>query len=297
MAQWFPGYEPKRASPVQLNFDNYEESGSAQLKSRSLAIDTHSLIFRSFFAARQAPDPVSTGLALTKRMLLTAIDRIDPHYVVAAADCPEPTFRHLLDEQYKASRNPTPPELKELLPKALDHLQEIGIPVVRCPGYEADDILATLAIKIKNDHTLHVLSSDRDLVGLVRPGVNLLLMQNGGRQKMISSDNASDLFGVPANQVADYKALVGDSSDNIPGVKGIGPKTVVALLQKYGSLEEILKHRQQLTGKAALLNDPDAVKAAEMCQQLAELHFQVPVQLDASSGLWTSDKLAALRSS
>lgn len=265
--------------------------------SRSLAIDTHSLIFRSYFAAQGAPDPVGTGLGLMKRMLTSAIGRVDPHYVMAAGDCPEPTFRHKLDDQYKASRDPAPAELKQMLPQAISRLEEIGIPVLRCPGYEADDILATLAGRMRDGHTLHVLSSDRDLVGLVRPGVNLLLMQSGGRQTLVTEETADQLFGVPPCQVADYKALVGDASDNIPGVPGIGPKTTVSLLEKYGSLESILASASELSGKASLLKRQESIDAALMCQKLAQLYFEVPVEMDARQGLWTSEKLAALRES
>ena len=264
--------------------------------SRTLAIDTHSVIFRSFFAAANSPDPVVAGMAIMRRLVSTAIGRVDPHYVVAASDCPEPTFRHKLDLQYKASRSPAPPELKLLIPQALDQLKEIGIPVMRCPGYEADDILATVAGQMKQGHSVHVLSSDRDLVGMVGPSVSLLLMQTGGVQKEITEENAEELFGVPPSQVADYKALVGDSSDNIPGVQGIGPKTTVDLLSKYGDLQSILDDRESLCGKAALLNNPGSVEAALLCQKLAQLHFEVPVELDAKAGLWTSDKLQRLNS-
>ena len=101
---------------------------------------------------------------------------------------------------------------------------------------------------------------------------------------------------MPPSQVADYKALVGDSSDNIPGVQGIGPKTTVDLLSKYGDLQSILDDRESLCGKAALLNNPGSVEAALLCQKLAQLHFEVPVELDAKAGLWTSDKLQRLNS-
>lgn len=263
---------------------------------RTLAVDTHSLIFRSFFAARSADDPIGPALGLMQRMLSSAIAKVDPHYVVAAGDTPEPTFRHKLDPEYKASRDPAPPELKELLPLALARLEEIGIPLVRCSGYEADDILATLASRMKTGHTLHVLSSDRDLVGLVKPGVNLLLMQTGGKQTVVSAEDADQLFGVPPELVADYKALVGDSSDNIPGVQGIGPKTTLELLGRYGSLEAALENSSQLPGKAALLQRSDAAEAAVHCKKLAQLYDQVPFELDARAGLWTSEKLTVLRS-
>lgn len=263
---------------------------------RTLAVDTHSLIFRSYFAAQGSPDAIEAAMKIMHRLLGNAVRRVDPHYVVAASDCPEPTFRHKLDASYKASRDPSPPELKQLLPRALARLEEIGIPLMRCPGYEADDILATLAVRMKEGHTLHVLSSDRDLVGLVKPGVNLLLMQSGGKQKLVSMDNAHELFGVAPDLVADYKALVGDASDNIPGVQGIGPKTTLSLLSRYGSLDKILESRDDLPGKAALLKKPEAVEVAVRCKQLADLYCSVPVEMDARSGLWTSDKLLALRS-
>lgn len=264
--------------------------------SRSLAVDTHSLIFRSFYAAAGGENPIPASLAIMRRMLAKAVSDVSPHYVIAASDCREPTFRHKLDPTYKASRSPAPEELKQLLPIALSQLADMGIPLLRCPGYEADDILATLAIRIKSGHSLCVLSSDRDLVGLVRPGVDLLLLQNGGRQRRITHEQAHELFGVPASQVADYKALAGDSSDNIPGVVGIGPKTTVSLLQQYGSLQSILDSSDRLTGKAALLRKPRAAEDALRCQQLAQLYSEVPIEFDASAARWTEDKAQRLRS-
>jgi len=264
--------------------------------SRSLGIDTYSVVFRSFYAVHASPQPTRDALAVMSKMIEKAAQSTNPHYVFAAADCPEPTFRHKLDPNYKASRKPAPPELKELIPLALQQLEQIGIPVLRCPGYEADDVLATLAKQLKEGHQLDVLSSDRDLVGMVRPGVDLLLMQNGGVQKRIDCANASSLFGVDPSLVADYKALAGDASDNISGVVGIGPKTTLALLNEHGSLQAILEKRASLSGKAALLIKDEAAETALLCQQLAQLNDQAPVDFAVADSLWSDEKLARLRS-
>lgn len=264
--------------------------------SRTLAVDAHSLMFRAFFASQRIDGSPGASMRAVLIMLAGAIRRVDPHYVIAARDLSEPTFRHKLDGQYKASREPTPPELREFIPMALQQLQAIGIPVIESPGFEADDILATLAYKLKSNHRLFVLSSDRDLVGLVRPGVDLLLMQSGGKQKLVGYENAHELFGVSPDLVAEYKALVGDSSDNIPGVQGIGPKTALQLLERYGGLEAIIEAREDLSGKASVLKDEEAVRSARLCHRLAELNTQAPFDFSAAQGLWTGEKLAALKS-
>lgn len=263
--------------------------------SLTLAIDTHSVMFRAFYAAHSGGGGAEIGLAIMRKMLSGVIESTNPHYVFAARDPGKPTFRHHLDPQYKGSRGSTPDELKRMIPLAIHALEEAGIPVLCEDGFEADDILATMAAQIKEGHHLVVLSSDRDLVGLVRPGVDLLMFTGGGQQKWVTHDSALEVFGVPAEQVADYKALVGDSSDNIPGVRGIGPKTAVELLQKHGSLEAVLESQDSLPARVQSLLQPDAIQAAKLCKQLAELECQVPVKLNATEAKWDRDKLLLLR--
>lgn len=262
--------------------------------SLTLAVDTHSLMFRAFYAGHAGGGDALTGLAIMRRMLSGVISDLSPGYVLAARDPGGPTFRHDLDQDYKGSRSSTPDELKRMIPLAIEMLESSGIPVLCCPGFEADDILATLAGQIKPGHQLVVLSSDRDLVGLVRPGVDLLMFMGGGRQQRINHQNADQIFKVPTHQVADYKALVGDSSDNIPGVRGIGPKTAVALLEKHGSLDAILEAQDQLPNKVRTLLDRAGVEQAKLCLQLAQLHQEVPVEFDAQAARWNGDKLVRL---
>jgi DNA polymerase-1 len=262
--------------------------------SLTLAVDTHSLMFRAFYAGHAGGGDAATGLAIMRRMLSGVISNLSPQYVIAARDPGGPTFRHELAQDYKGSRSATPDELKKMIPQAIQMLEECGIPVLCEQGFEADDILATLATKIKPGHQLVVLSSDRDLVGLVRPGVDLLMFIGGGQQKRVHHQNAHEIFKVPTHQVADYKALVGDSSDNIPGVHGIGPKTAVSLLEKYGDLESIISAHDELPAKVKNLLDDSGIEQARCCLKLAQLHEQVPVEFDAQSARWDGEKLVRL---
>jgi len=262
--------------------------------SLTLAIDTHSVMFRAFYAAHAGGNGAEIGLNIMRRMLGGVIENSNPHYVFAARDPGKPTFRHELDDNYKGSRGSTPDELKKMIPQAIQMLEESGIPVLCEDGFEADDILATMASQIKDGHHLIVLSSDRDLVGLVKPGVDLLMFVGGGQQKWVTHENAHQVFGVPVHQVADYKALVGDSSDNIPGVRGIGPKTAASLLEKYSDLESIIAAKDDLPPKVGNLLNEEAIQTARLCKQLADLHNQVPLNLDASQAKWSQEKMQAL---
>lgn len=262
--------------------------------SLTLAVDTHSLMFRAFYAGAAGGGDAGVGLAIMRKMLSGVISDLSPQYVIAARDPGGPTFRHDLDQEYKGSRSSTPDELKKMIPLAIRMLEDSGIPVLCQEGFEADDILATLASRIKDGHQLVVLSSDRDLVGLVRPGVDLLMFIGGGRQQRVNHQNAHEIFKVPTHQVAHYKALVGDSSDNIPGVHGIGPKTAVGLLEKYPDLEAIIHARDELPAKVRNLLNDQGVEQARLCLQLAQLHQEVPVEFDAASARWNGDKLVRL---
>ena len=262
--------------------------------STTLAVDTHSLMFRAFYAGHAGGGDAQVGLSIMRKMLSGVISDLSPQYVIAARDPGGPTFRHDLDGDYKGGRSSTPDELKKMIPLAIQMLEDSGIPVLCQEGFEADDILATLATKIKPGHQLVVLSSDRDLVGLVRPGVDLLMFMGGGKQKRVRIDDAHEIFGVPTHQVADYKALVGDSSDNIPGVRGIGPKTAVGLLEKYETLDGILEAKDELPSKVQNLLSPEGIEVAKRCQKLAQLHEEVPVEFDAESARWNGDKLVTL---
>jgi DNA polymerase-1 len=263
--------------------------------SRTVGIDSFSLIFRSFYAAQasKTEDP-AVALNIFRRLLSGILPQLKPDYVLAACDPGGPTFRHRIADDYKAQRKPAPDSLREVIAGALDIMRDAGIPVISVPDFEADDVLATLAVRMREGHQLTVVSSDRDLVGLVSEHADLFLVGSGGQHRRFNLANASEVFGVAPPLVADYKALVGDSSDNICGVPGIGTKTALSLLLEHGDLETILSRVDELAPRVAAKFNEEGIAQARICQQLAALCEEVPVELDATAARWTPDKQVKL---
>ena len=187
-------------------------------------------------------------------MLLKAIDELKPDYIACAFDTAAPTFRHVEFEKYKAHRPPPPPDLYPQLPKVKSALDAFGISYFEKEGFEADDLLATIAVKGGKAKKVDViiLSGDRDVLQIVdgyikvqMPGWNMKDTTLYGRKEVIKK------FGIEPRQMVDYKSLIGDSSDNVPGVAGIGPKTASSLLQKYDNLETVYERLDEVAPKVA----------------------------------------------
>ena len=220
-----------------------------------LIVDGMAFVYRAFYAIPPMSnrDGLSTNavygfVRILERMIAEAV----PDYIAIAFDTKEPTFRHLKFEDYKAQRKPMPVELVEQLPWIKEYIKALNIPILEYPGYEADDVIATLAQFHKTDN-LHILiaSGDKDLCQLVNE--NVAIMNSSFKETEILDQVAvKRKFGIVPEQIVDYLTLVGDTADNIPGVKGIGAKTAVDLLKRFDSLENIylkldyLKPRQKL---------------------------------------------------
>lgn len=264
-----------------------------------LALDTMSLIHRSYHAARiglqdnEVPvDPHrmhSTFCGLIRR----AVDMTSPQFLLAAADTPQPTFRHRIDPTYKAGRKAPNADFVANLERTLEGMRRAGIPVISAAGWEADDILAALAARMRGGHRLVLVSSDRDLVALVSGPVQLFLLGHGGNHRLLGAADADSVFGVEASRICEYKALVGDSSDNITGVRGIGPKTAVRLLGDYPNLDSL---RNGLGDLPRGLSDKlrDGWNDLERSLRLATLDGGAPVEFDARSARYHPERLAAL---
>lgn len=212
-----------------------------------LLIDANSLIHRAFHALPPltAPDGQSTGalygLAAT---LMKIFDRQRPAYAAAAFDRQEPTFRKEQFDAYKAQRPKTPDELVSQLIEARALFRAFGIPTFEAPRYEADDIIATFAKRFAGrDIRVQILTGDLDTLQLVRdPAIAVEAMKKGVSETRVYDERAVlERYGVHPTQITDYKGLVGDQSDNIPGVRGVGPKTAAALLKKYGTVERLIE--------------------------------------------------------
>ena len=257
------------------------------MKKKLLAIDGNSILNRAFYGVR----PLSTkdgfptnALYGMINMITRQAEAIAPDYCAVAFDLKAPTFRHKMYDAYKAGRHATPEELLQQFPVAKEILSALGYHVLSLEGYEADDILGTLArMSAEADCEAYLMTGDRDALQLIGPNVHVLLATNS---ETIDMDEAKFLekYTVPSSTFVDVKALMGDSSDNIPGVPGIGEKTAIKLISEFGSLDGIYEHlpEAKLTPsvKAKLENGKES---AYLSQTLARICQTVPLEVTLES--------------
>ncbi len=215
-------------------------------------LDGMALVYRAFFALQRAgmktKDGVPTGAAFGfLTTLLKIYETYAPDYLAVAFDSREKTFRHERYEAYKANRPEPPEDLITQLEYIFRLIEAFNIPILKQPGYEADDLIGTATRKFEQDCRIFIVTPDKDMTQLIHDGVTLL--KPGKRQNELLHFGAAELkdeFGIEPFQFIDLLTLTGDSSDNIPGAKGIGPKTASKLLQHYGSLDEISRNLEKL---------------------------------------------------
>ena len=216
--------------------------------------------------------------------LLKFLKQYKPEYVAVALDVGRDTFRSRMFPAYKSNRPETPADLIPQLPYVRRVLEGLGVPVIELPGYEADDIIATLCkILAGNGCDLIVVSSDKDLMQLIGDGIKLL---DGARERWIGDAEVKFKFGVAPEQVVQVMALMGDPVDNIPGVKGIGAKTATALIRQFGTLENLFDRLDQVE-KSNLRNAARVRKfldggkdAAFLSRDLATVRRDVPIAIE-----------------
>jgi DNA polymerase-1 len=259
-------------------------------------IDGYALIYRAFFAMIARPLRTAKGENTSAawgvvNFLLRLREKYRPDYVAWINDAGT-SFRELRYADYKSTREKLDNELQADFDRSVDRicqlLEAFGIPLIAIPGYEADDVIGTLATAAATRGLRAVIvSGDKDFYQLVGPGISLLNPGRGGAaavdETWVDESNASERLGVPPSQVADFLALVGDSSDNVPGVKGIGEKGAQKLLAEFGDLETILTRAGEVTAKRtreALLSQADS---ARLSRELVTIQRDVPVELDAGA--------------
>ncbi len=211
------------------------------MKKKLIVIDGNSIVNRAFYGVRElsASDGLPTNAVYgTVSILEKHIENIKPDYAAIAFDLREPTFRHKLYDGYKATRHGMPDELAVQMPYVKECVAAMGLHVLEKPGYEADDILGTLSAFADDDTEVYIITGDRDSLQLIDDGVCVLLATN---KDTVKYDRARfvEEYGIDPSQFVDTKALMGDSSDNIPGVAGIGQKTALSLISKFGSLDGV----------------------------------------------------------
>lgn len=245
-------------------------------------LDGHALIHRAFHAiaplSTSAGEPVNAVFGFAS-MLFNVLEIEKPEYLAVAFDRKGPTFRHHADENYKATRAPTDPLLIAQIQRIYQLVRALQIPIFAESGFEADDVLATLArlVAAANLHTI-IVSGDRDLLQLVSAKVSVHDL-SGGYRKSVNWTPAvvREKYGFGPELIPDYKALSGDASDNLPGVAGIGPKTATELLQQFGSLGGIYEHLGELRPAVREKLEKNA-DSAWHCHRMATLRTDAPVE-------------------
>ncbi len=248
-----------------------------------LLIDAHALIHRSYHAlpplTTPAGEPIGAIYGLSRALMKTLREH-KPDYIAAAFDRPEPTFRKEMFEAYKAHRPPAPDELISQLKKARELFKKFNIPCFELAGYEGDDIIGTLATKFgTKDVHVTILTGDMDTLQLVRGNHIVVRAPKKGVSEMLEYDAAAvrARYELEPEQMTDYKGLVGDPSDNIPGVPGVGPKTAVAALHEFGSIEHLYGNmpKDHKLAKKFLPYKKDAL----FSKQLSTINTETPIKV------------------
>jgi DNA polymerase I len=266
-------------------------------------LDAYALIFRAYYAFIKNPRITSKGLNTSAvfGFLLTleeVLQKQKPSHIAVVFDTPTPTFRHKMFPEYKANRDATPEDIIKAVPYIKRLIEAYKIPVIDCPGFEADDVIGTLAKKASvNGFTTYMMTPDKDYAQLVSDNIFMFKPSRSGNESVQwGVDDVKREFSVKRpEQVIDILALMGDSSDNIPGAPGVGPKTAMKLISEYDSVEELFKHTSELKGKLKEIIENNKEKI-ELSKKLATIDLNVPVVLDEQKLVTEVPDAAKLRS-
>lgn len=250
-----------------------------------LVIDGSSLIHRAFFALPplMTKQGLHTGAVYGLcNMLLKLLGDLQPAYMAVAFDKSRKTFRTELYADYKGQRKPTPSELSEQFPLAMKVLGTMGIPTLELDNYEADDIIGTFAVHAPEDVEVIIVTGDRDELQLVDTRTKVYYTKRGISDIQIfdEAEFAANYEGLVPKQLIELKGLMGDASDNIPGVPGIGPKTALKLIKEYGDVETVLENIDKVSGKALKAKLADNKESALLSKKLATICTEAPVDTD-----------------
>jgi len=259
-----------------------------------LLVDGNSMLFRAYYAtayghpmtsSKGIPTNAVYGFAM---MIQKAIDLIQPDCMLVAFDAGKHTFRHDIYPEYKGGRKPVPDDLVPQFGMARDYLDGYHIRWLEMADIEADDLIGTMAAK-SPEYATSILTSDHDLLQLIDSTTHVLLMKKGiTDMEIMDEQKLADTMGIVPDQIRDLKGLMGDSSDNIPGIPGVGEKTALKLLSEYHQVENLLDHAQELKG--ALKQKVEAGHdSALLSKQLATIKKDVPLDIDAASCEFSPD--------
>ena len=254
-----------------------------------LLIDAYAMIYRAYYAFIRAPRMNSRGentsaifgFVVTLEDLLK---RLKPSHIAVAFDPSGPTFRHDAFEQYKAQRQETPEDIRWAVPRIKQILKAMNVPVLEVAGYEADDVIGTIAHKAENEgFEVYMATPDKDYGQLVTEHVFMYRPRHTGGFEKLGPQEVCEKYGLQNQlQVIDLLGLMGDSSDNIPGCQGVGEKTAIQLLQQFGSIDNLLASTDQLKG-ALQRKVQEQVEEIRFSRFLATIKTDVPIEFDAQS--------------
>ena len=258
-------------------------SSNLTARKRFFIIDGYAILYRAHFALIRNPLITSYGLHTSAlfgfaNQVLKLIRSENPDYIACAFDSKEKTFRHKMYKEYKANRPKMPDELQMQLPHLWDMLEAMNLPVLKKPGVEADDIIGTLAVQAEKERLdTYIVSGDKDFMQLMN---NHIFMYAPGTRKspdpiIYDPVKVEERWGVPPEKIIDLLGLMGDSSDNVPGVAGVGEKTAVKLIKEYGSLEGALANSDKITNKRVYNGLKDGVENAKLSKELVKILTEV----------------------
>ena len=270
---------------------------------RVIVIDGNSLMFRAYYATAYTGNLMQTSTGLYTNalygfvnMMNKIMDSMNPTYMLVAFDAGKQTFRHKQYSDYKGTRKKMPEELGMQIPLIKEYLQTLGIKQLELLDYEADDIVGSMAKAAASlGYPVDIISGDKDLLQLVGENITVHLTKKGITElDDYTVDNFYGKLGFNPNQHVDYKAMIGDTSDNLPGVKGIGPKTALSLLQEYDNLENIIANIPSLKGKVAVAFEENKDVALKT-KFLATIYTSVPFDFSVEDTLVSKPNYHELR--
>ncbi len=253
-------------------------------------LDAYALIFRAYYAFIKNPRITTKGLNTSAIFgFLLALEEVlrtrKPTHIAVVFDTPTPTFRHEMFKEYKAHRDETPEDIKKAVPYIKRLIEAYKIPVIDYPGFEADDVIGTLARKAsERGFITYMMTPDKDFAQLVSENVFMLKPSRSGNESILwGVEDIKKEFNVQRpEQVIDILALMGDTADNIPGAPGVGPKTAMKLISEYGSVEELFRNTDKLKGKLKEIIENNR-EQIEMSKRLATIEQYVPVELNETA--------------
>lgn len=267
------------------------------MKNTFLILDSNSILYRTFFAL----PPLSTKEGIPTNgvygfllVFFKVLKEFTPKYLAACFDFPAPTFRHLQFKEYKITRPPSPKELIFQIKILKEILNEFRVPIFEKEGFEADDIIGTIIEKLKKENLEKIIvSGDRDVFQLVDENTKVYLLRTGPKSAVLVDRKLvkEKFFGLSPEQIPDFKALCGDSSDNIPGVRGIGEKTAIELLKLFGTIEN-LYHQLEEESKSQKIKESlkkiliEKKERVIFAKNLVKLEKSVPIDFELSKCEW-----------